>query len=738
MHRHVGGVGHQLACGIEQCAGEVQALLDVDGRRSTLQGAAHGLGDGHEAMSHDLQHHGVQCDIHVHSRGFVDALQVQGALIEHGGLPARGDPCGGGILHAHSGASDHLTCSQFLASPDGNLLPGIVKKDPPGIPGGSCGLVRDGWVRYRWFIEACFQGECFHHQFAAQRGKTEAFPMACCKLLAHDPGVIQGHGHGPVAACHLEVDLGRPMDGLLGGALILQGGKALLAHGLQEPFEVGPGKMAQGLFDASFLQGTARRKPHAVGRQHSGKGMDEHIVHPQGIGHVTGMLWTGTTETLQDMAEQRMALLDGNPLDGPGHVFHRHGDEAAGHRLGGHARCLRNLMGALDGCHAIGRCLPIGTKYPGHGSGVQDTEYHLAVGDGQGTTTAIAGRAWVGAGRFRSGTEACAIEGAHRAATSCHGVDGQGGDAQAQSGDLLFQGALVTAGIMGAVGGGAAHVETDDALEAAGPCGLHGSHDATCRAREQTVAATKPCRGYQHAIGLHHQQGHTPQRMLQLLGVALQHGREVGVHHRGLGAWRQLDQRTDHGAARDMLEADPFGKLQESLFVHWIAEAVGEADGQAADALGVQGLECSKGLMFFEGLDHLALGIETFLHLEHGGSELEPGRDGKIEQGRARLVVDMQDIPETRCDDQGRFGPATLQQGIGAHGGAHAHHGHLVCRYSRARRQAEALDDGSHRRVLAVAGFSGEDLMDGKPTLGRDRHHVGEGPTPVDQKAPAR
>ena len=59
MHRHVRRVGDQVARGIEQRAGEVEPLLDVDRVGGVLQPQAHLLGDGHEQVVEDLEHHRV-------------------------------------------------------------------------------------------------------------------------------------------------------------------------------------------------------------------------------------------------------------------------------------------------------------------------------------------------------------------------------------------------------------------------------------------------------------------------------------------------------------------------------------------------------------------------------------------------------------------------------------------------------------------------------------------------------
>ena len=60
MHRHVRCIGDQSAIGVEQGAGEVQPLLDVDRMRRPLQRRSHGLGHAHEAAVEQLQSDGIK------------------------------------------------------------------------------------------------------------------------------------------------------------------------------------------------------------------------------------------------------------------------------------------------------------------------------------------------------------------------------------------------------------------------------------------------------------------------------------------------------------------------------------------------------------------------------------------------------------------------------------------------------------------------------------------------------
>ena len=75
MHRDVRRIGDQRAVGIEDRAGEVEPLLDIDAGRGRLKRDAHFLGDGHEKVVENLEPDGIDvsadrlCAIERHGAG---------------------------------------------------------------------------------------------------------------------------------------------------------------------------------------------------------------------------------------------------------------------------------------------------------------------------------------------------------------------------------------------------------------------------------------------------------------------------------------------------------------------------------------------------------------------------------------------------------------------------------------------------------------------------------------------
>ena len=125
VDRHVRGVGDQAALGVEDRAGEVQPLLDVDRLRGGLQAHAHLLGDRHEQVVEDLQQHRVGSGGDPGPVGpGGDALQQQVAAAGHHGPPAGLDHRGGQVLGDDGRAVDLVAGLQGGAAEQVHLGPG--------------------------------------------------------------------------------------------------------------------------------------------------------------------------------------------------------------------------------------------------------------------------------------------------------------------------------------------------------------------------------------------------------------------------------------------------------------------------------------------------------------------------------------------------------------------------------------------------------------------------------------
>lgn len=116
----VGSVGDEVALGVEERAGEVEAFLDVDGLGGVLQSDAHLLGDGHEEVVEDLQEDGVHLRAGGHARGAGgDPVQEEVPGVGDGGQPAAVDDGRGVGLHEEGGPVHGVARLQVLAPVEG-------------------------------------------------------------------------------------------------------------------------------------------------------------------------------------------------------------------------------------------------------------------------------------------------------------------------------------------------------------------------------------------------------------------------------------------------------------------------------------------------------------------------------------------------------------------------------------------------------------------------------------------
>ena len=190
-------------------------------------------------------------------------------------------------------------------------------------------------------------------------------------------------------------------------------------------------------------------------------------------------------------------------------------------------------------------------------------------------------------------------------------------------------------------------VEPDQLFEPGKPGGLDHADDAAGRPRQDRVLALEKPGVGQPATGLHeHQPLAGPaldiQRIGDLVDIATQDRREVGVDDRRIAARDQLDQLAGVVAGRDLREAHLARQRGDRLLVLWIEVSVHEGDGDTAHAVAVGTLERDARGLQIKRRHHLALGIEAFAHLADVAIKEFRQLDLEIEQARTVLVSDAQ------------------------------------------------------------------------------------------------
>ena len=97
--------------------------------------------------------------------------------------------------------------------------------------------------------------------------------------------------------------------------------------------------------------------------------------------------------------------------------------------------------------------------------------------------------------------------------------------------------------------------------------GARGADDAARRAGQDRVLALEAAGLGQAAVGLHEVQPRAGQLAGDLIDVAAQDRRQIGIHHRGVAARHEAQQRADGVAGRDLGEACLAREVRQALLV---------------------------------------------------------------------------------------------------------------------------------------------------------------------------
>lgn len=130
----------------------------------------------------------------------------------------------------------------------------------------------------------------------------------------------------------------------------------------------------------------------------------------------------------------------------------------------------------------------------------------------------------MGAGRVGADAVAAAVEVQDGAAAGRDGVDAHHRGAHPDPGDLGAQLAFERSGVVGDVGGGAAHVEPDDAVVPGPLRGADHADDASGRSGQDGVLAAEPGGLAQPAVGLEEHQPDPVEAGGDLVDVPAQDG----------------------------------------------------------------------------------------------------------------------------------------------------------------------------------------------------------------------
>src|SRR5271165_3132098 len=257
MHRHVRRVGNQPSLGIEQCAGEIETLLDVNRIRGVLQDSAHLFRDRHEKVIEYFEQNGIclesgrnaRCSRH---RSFQQQIQSGGYL----GLPARFNDSGGGLfdddrgtLKARSGRH-----SFPLENRNGLPLPGkhcvhVTNRTRSSFASGLGQVVDSGFGSANRFDRDRVD---YQAPFVRIHHKPKSRKMSCLECLSHLGNRTSIDRQWCICATISKVELSD--DGFRRGLLGIQLLPCLIFQSTQQFSSLGRTLFIQRLFYGAFTE----------------------------------------------------------------------------------------------------------------------------------------------------------------------------------------------------------------------------------------------------------------------------------------------------------------------------------------------------------------------------------------------------------------------------------------------------------------------------------------------------
>ncbi len=355
------------------------------------------------------------------------------------------------------------------------------------------------------------------------------------------------------------------------------------------------------------------------------------------------------------------------------------------------------------------------------------SQHYLGVGDCGVATASVEGGAGVRTRALGADAQgAPGVDAGDGAAAGTHAEHVDAGAADRQLAHMRLISLPDTTGAERDVGGGAAHIERDDAVEAGGGGYLERAGNASGGAGERRAHGQAPggLRAHAAAAGAHDPQAGDallPQLRLQPGQVAGDDGSDVGVGDCGGCALILTVLGQDFVGGRNEQLAFA-GGLGDQTLVLRIEEGEQEADRQRLHALRLKLVQEALHPRRVQALEHLSVGVQPLVRLQpqlvrHQGRR--PPRRQIVEAG-ARLAADDEEITEAVGGDERGLGALTLDDGVGGHGGAVGYvfgpGGHL----------AQPLQDAA-RRVVGCGG----PLVDADATV-LPEEEVGKGAAGVD------
>jgi len=323
-------------------------------------------------------------------------------------------------------------------------------------------------------------------------------------------------------------------------ALIFDLGLGVCCKTLRQLFQSGEVVGVKGFDDCLLTGGADIRKAHAVSRENAGEWVDDHGFHAEAVCHHTGALAASTAEAGEGVFGDIIAALNGDLLDGVGHVLNGDLLEAFSDFLAGAAiadfssQCVEGVFDFFD-CQ---RLVLVRAEDFREVVSVELGCHDVGVGDSERAAAAVTFWTRVCSSGIWTNLEATVFVMEDGTTTRSNGVDHHHWRAHANASHFSLKRALKLAVEVGHICGGTAHVEADELFEACHFGGFNCAYNTTSRAGEDCVFALEEGGISQTAGGLHEHEAAVGVLDVELAGhlinVATQDWGEVCVNNGGV------------------------------------------------------------------------------------------------------------------------------------------------------------------------------------------------------------
>ena len=173
------------------------------------------------------------------------------------------------------------------------------------------------------------------------------------------------------------------------------------------------------------MQLTLPRLPEAISREHPRQRMQQHLSQTKSFSQSAGELPCSAAIGNQHTTTNVMPTVKGDLSDCSRHRLNSEVKSTFGQLLGLLTKSLPKRLKLLLGRQGIRTLIALRSEHRRESPHLQATQQQMSIGDGQGTTTSITGRAWISTSRAWANRQATAILSNDRSSARRHGVNGQ-------------------------------------------------------------------------------------------------------------------------------------------------------------------------------------------------------------------------------------------------------------------------------------------------------------------------